>query len=95
MMICGLENDKTDHQGRGCKTPGVRAHVLRHDGPGSKLYDNMPYDTIVFCDSYFDFESTTARVKLLHEDENQKVYNRKDVEGLKSMGQWIGCKISL
>ena len=51
----------------------------------------MDHDTIIFCDSYFDFESTTARVKLLDDDEDEKVYKRNNVEMLKSMGQSIDC----
>jgi hypothetical protein len=86
-MICGNDNDRTDYTGRGCHTNGVRAHVLRHDGPG-KNHDNMPHDTIVFCDSYFDFQSTSKRVELLDEDKTEKIYRRYDVEVMISMGQW-------
>jgi hypothetical protein len=85
-MICGDDNDKTDYTGRGCHVEGVRAHVLRHDGPG-KDHDNMPGDTIVFCDSYFNFESTSKRVALLDEDKTEANYKRYDVKNLVSMGQ--------
>jgi hypothetical protein len=86
-MICGNTNDLTDHNGRGCHSEGegVRAHVLRHDGPGQE-HDNMPYDTIIFCDSYFNFESTSARVKLIDEDTSERLYPRYDVKSLVSMG---------
>jgi hypothetical protein len=48
----------------------------------------MPHDTIVFCDSYFDFQSTSKRVELLDEDKTEKIYRRYDVEVMISMGQW-------
>ncbi|KAM0720975.1 hypothetical protein Q7P37_003260 [Cladosporium fusiforme] len=57
--------DRKSKDGRGCGTPGVRAHVLRHDGPDG---DNMLVDTVYFCDGFFDYESTSERIQKADDD---------------------------
>lgn len=89
--VCGNKYDRIDKNGRGCKTPGVRAHVLRADGPKG---DNMLDDTVYLCDTWFDdFESTTTVIQKV--EDQPDVYDRVNARTLISQGKsWTALAVT-
>lgn len=91
-VICHDDNDIITEGSEGCKKDGVGAHTLTKQG------DHRKYDTVILCNSWFDYLDSTSE-KLVKMQES-KVYPRNNVMSLQTQGchtlaAWLDLVLTL